>query len=101
MEFTSKLKLKEHIIRSVHTHVAGIIDFPVRHNISFTDVMGVQVARYLEEDLAYESLLHFMIGLTPDMDADVYIYDADTYDGITMNEIVEMLQESDMYVEVG
>lgn len=101
MEFTSKLKLKEHIIRSVHTHVAGIIDFPVRHNISYTFTSGGELLSQLEEDLAYESLLHFIIELTPDMDADVYIYDSDTYDGITMNEIVEMLQESDMYVEVG
>ena len=101
MEFTSKIALKEHIIRSVHKHVAGIIDFPVRHNISYTFTSGDELLNQLENNLAYESLLHYIVELTPDMDADVYIYDSDTYDGITMDEIVEMLQESDMYVEAG
>lgn len=101
MEFTSKIALKEHVIRSVHTHVAGIIDFPVRHNISYMFTSGDELFSQLENDLAYESLLHYIVELTPDMDADVYIYDSDTYDGITMDEIVEMLQQSDMYVEVG
>ena len=101
VKFKSRTALKQYVAKSVDPNVASILEFPVRYSITFTDVLGVQIPRYLGDDLAHDTLLDYIVGKMPDEEVEAYRYDVDTYEGLTIDELVVKLKESGMYVAVG